>query len=160
MKYGKGFFLVFLLVLVGLCGCDTIDCTLNNTVVMRCGFYKDGKSTTLNETLTITAADTSIVLLNRDINASTLKLALSYFNPVDTLVFKIIRTDAEFTDTVWVEKNSFNHFESPDCPVNMFHNITAVRCTHLFIDSITITAPEVNFKEYEHLQIHFYSSAD
>ena len=160
MKQGKGFFLALLFTLAGICGCDTIDCTLNNTVVMRCNFYKDGKSVQLNGTLTITAADTTIVLLNRESSVSTLKLALSYFNDADTLLLNISGDDYKYTDTLWIEKTSYTHFESPDCPVNMFHNITEIRSTHLFIDSVTITQPDVNFAEHENLQIHLYSSAD
>lgn len=160
MKQGKRGFLAFFITLVGLCSCDTIDCTLNNTVVMKCNFYKDGKSVQLNGTLTITAADTTIVLLNREFGASSLKLSLSYFNSADTLLLNLLVDDYKYTDTLWIEKTSYTHFESPDCPVNMFHNITDIRSTHVFIDSVTITQPDVNFAEHENLQIHLYSSAD
>ena len=156
----KRFFLACLFALAGLYSCDTIDCTLNNTVVMTCKFYQDGKAVQLHDTLTVTAAGTDAVLVNRKYNASSLALPLSYFNPEDTILLNITGNGYAVTDTLWVEKTSYNHFESPDCPVNMFHNITGVRSTHLFIDSVTITRPEVNFIEYENLQIHFYPSAD
>lgn len=160
MKQVKGLFSALILVLMGLYSCDTIDCTLNNTVEMRCNFYKNGNSAQLNDTLTITAIGTDEVLLNRKYMVSTMVLPLSYFNPVDTLILKVTGEDYEVTDTMWIEKISYNHFESPDCPVNMFHDITAVRTTHLFIDSVTITHPDVNFSDHENLQIHFYPSAD
>ena len=160
MKQMKGLLTVFILVVTGLYSCDTIDCTLNNTVEMRCNFYQNGEQAQLNDTLTVTAIGTDEVLLNRKYNTSTAVLPLSYFNPVDTLILKVTGKDYEATDTMWIEKTSYNHFESPDCPVNMFHNITAVRSTHLFIDSISITHPDVNFSDHENLQIHFYPSAD
>lgn len=160
MKQRKGVFLAFLLTLTGLCCCDTIDCTLNNTVVMTCKFYKDGKSVQLDDTLTVTAFGVDNPLLNRKLGTSSMALPLSFFNSVDTLMLNISSPTSNFTDTLWIEKISHNHFESPDCPVNMFHNITAVRSTHLFIDSITITRKDVDFFEDENLQIHLYSSAD
>lgn len=160
MKQIKGLLTVFILVITGLYSCDTIDCTLNNTVEMRCNFYQNGNAAQINDTLTITAMGTNEVLLNRKYMVSTMVLPLSYFNPVDTLILKVTGEDYEATDTMWIEKSSYNHFESPDCPVNMFHDIKAVRSTHLFIDSISITHPDVNFSDHENLQIHFYPSAD
>lgn len=160
MKQMKGLLTVFILVVTALFSCDTIDCTLYNTVEMRCNFYQNGNAAQINDTLTITAMGTDKVLLNRKYMVSTMVLPLSYFNPVDTLILKVTGKDYEATDTMWIEKTSYNHFESPDCPVNMFHNITAVRSTHLFIDSISITHPDVNFSDHENLQIHFYPSAD
>lgn len=160
MKHSKVQVLVFLIPLMSIWGCDTIDCTLNNTVVMTCNFYQDGKAVQLNDILTVTANDTNIVLINRKSAASSLELPLSYFGKADTLLFHVSGEAYDITDTVWIEKTSYNHFESPDCPVNMFHNITRINSTHLFIDSITITRPEVDFYEDENLQIHFYPAAD
>lgn len=160
MKQSKGFLLAFMITLTGLSSCDTIDCTLENTVVMISNIYQDGKAVAISDTLTITNADGSVVLLNRELNVSKLKLYLSYFHPVDTLLLNISGPDYNITDTMWIEKTSYNHFESPDCPVNMFHHIMDIRSTHLFIDSVTITQPDVNFAEHENLQIHLFSSAD
>lgn len=160
MKQRRVHILACVICLMGICSCDTIDCTLNNTVAMTCNFYQDGKVVQLNDILTITANDTNIVLVNQKQGASTLPLPLSFYNEVDTLLFTVEGNDYIVTDTLWIEKTSYNHFESPDCPVNMFHNITKVRCTHLFIDSVTITRPDVDFYEDENLQIHFYPSAD
>ena len=160
MKYGKTLFLAGVLALTGISSCDSIDCTLNNTVVMTCNFYQDGKAAQLNDTLTVTAGKDNILLLNRKLRVSTMALSLSYFNQVDTLMLNVSGEDYTVTDTIWIEKTSYNHFESPDCPVNMFHTITAVRSTHLFIDSVSITRPDVDFYEDENLQIHFYPTTD
>ncbi|MCR5535705.1 MAG: hypothetical protein K6F47_11155 [Bacteroidaceae bacterium] len=160
MKLVKGFLPACIITLMVVLGCDTIDCTLNNTVVMVSNIYQDGKAVEINDTLSITNPDASVVLLNSKTDASNLKLVLSYFQPVDTLVLTITGDGYQFEDTLWIEKTSYNHFESPDCPVNMFHHITEVRSTHVFIDSVSITQPDVNFAEHENLQIHLYSSAD
>jgi hypothetical protein len=160
MKHGKALFLAGIIALTGISSCDSIDCTLNNTVVMICNLYQDGKAIQLNDTLTVTAGKDNIMLLNSKTRVSTMALSLSYFNQVDTLMLNVKGDGYNITDTIWIEKTSYNHFESPDCPVNMFHTITEVRSTHLFIDSVSITRPDVDFYEDENLQIHFYPSAD
>ena len=160
MKQRRVHILACVICLMGICSCDTIDCTLNNTVAMTCNFYQDGKAVQLDDTLTVTAVGVENPLLNRKRGTSSMSLPLSFFNNVDTLLLHVSGENYSVTDTVWIEKTSHNHFESPDCPVNMFHNITAVRCTHLFIDSISISRPDVDFYEDENLQIHFYPSAD
>ena len=160
IKLSKVHMTACLVALMGIYGCETIDCTLNNTVAMTCDFYQDGKAVQLNDTLTVTANSPDVVLINRKLNVSKLALSLSYFNEVDTLLFNVSSKDYNLTDTLWIEKTSYNHFESPDCPVNMFHHITSVRSTHLFIDSVTITRADVDFYEDENLQIHFYPAAD
>ena len=160
MKQRKAFFLACIISLLGISSCETIDCTLNNTVAMTCNFYQDGKAVQLDDTLTVTAVGVENPLLNRKRGTSSMSLPLSFFNNVDTLLLHVSGENYSVTDTVWIEKTSHNHFESPDCPVNMFHNITAVRCTHLFIDSISISRPDVDFYEDENLQIHFYPVAD
>ena len=160
MKQNKAFFLACIISLLGISSCETIDCTLNNTVAMKCIFYQDGKAVQLDDTLTVTAVGVDNPLLNRKRGTSSMSLPLSFFNNVDTMLLHVSGENYSVTDTVWIEKTSHNHFESPDCPVNMFHNITAVRCTHLFIDSIRISRPDVDFYEDENLQIHFYPSAD
>ena len=160
MKQSKGLFLACLFALLGLYSCDTIDCTLNNTVAMYSNFYQDGKLTSINDTLSITAANTSVVLLNRQLKTSSMALSLSYSYPEDTLLLNVSGDGYTITDTLWIEKTSTTHFESPDCPVNMFHKITGVRSTHMFIDSVTITRPDVDYLQDENIQIHFYPSVD
>ena len=98
MKQKKGFFLAFIIALAGLYSCDTIDCTLDNTVDMVSNIYQDGKNVAISDALSITNADGSVVLLNRKTNASTLKLSLSYFQPVDTLVLTLAGEDYHFTE--------------------------------------------------------------
>jgi hypothetical protein len=79
---------------------------------------------------------------------------VSYQSPVDTLVFETIRLAA--IDTVWLEKQDIPHFESVDCSALFFHNITAVRSTHIGIDTIIITNPTVDYDPSNpHLYIRF-----
>ncbi len=136
-------------------GCDTIDCTLENTVSYTCNFYSEGKKITLNDALTITACGTDSVLLNNMQGAQSIQLPMSYWNDEDTLVMNVTGNEYALHDTLFIAKTNTPHYESPDCPTNMFHEITSVRCTHTFLDSITITQALVNYDKVENIQIHF-----
>lgn len=140
--------------------CDSIDCTLENHVIMTCNFYQDGNRVALSDTLHVTALGTDSVLVNRELNAKALLLPLSYFQTTDTIVLRVKGKDYEYRDTLWINKKSRTHFESPDCPVTTFHELTDIQSTHVMIDSITITHKDVNYASFENIQIHFYPSAD
>lgn len=143
-----------------LAACESYDCTLYNTVAMYGSFYKDGERVSVNDTLTITAGRNGLVLLNQSVRTSSLTLPLSYQQDEDTLVFSI-KGDGYFVrDTVWVTKTNQVHYESPDCPVKMFHTIQGARSTHMFIKDVTITKSSVDYETTENLQIHFLSASD
>lgn len=138
--------------------CDSIDCTLYNSVDMFGGFYQGGRNVSLTDTLTITAAGTDSVLLNRKVGAANFQIPLSYYNGVDSVVLYVKGDGYELTDTLFVEKTNSVHFESPDCPTTMFHKITAVRSTHEFIDSVTVISEDVNYARTENIQIHLFAA--
>ncbi len=144
-------------ILCVICGCDSIDCSLYNSVSYTTVFYANGKAVTINDTLTITACGTDSVLLNKKAGAGSVKLPMSFWNAEDTLVFTVCNKDYIMHDTVWIAKQNTPHYESPDCPTNMFHEIIGVRCTHTFIDSISILQPSVNYAETQNLSIHLIS---
>lgn len=152
----------FLLILSGIllfAACESYDCTLYNVVAMYGAFYKDGAAAAIKDTLTITACGTDAVLLNRSTYTTTLTLKLSYWQPEDTLVFNIKGENSEgvrylLRDTVWVTKTNLVHYESPDCPTTLFHTIQDVRHTNVFIDSIIVERPSVNYDQTNNLQIH------
>ncbi len=134
--------------------CDTIDCTLYNTVSLRCSFYSGGKAVKLDDTLTVSAPGTDSILVNRMLGATNLELPLSYAQDEDTLVLHVYGPEIDLRDTLWIKKTNTPHFESPDCPTNMFHKIQAVRCAGTFIDSVTITRSLVDYDQSENLRIH------
>ena len=74
-----------LMALILVQGCDTIDCTLNNTVSYTCYFYANGKPVSINDTLYIYACGTDSLLINRKVGASNVILPMSYWNAEDTL---------------------------------------------------------------------------
>jgi len=149
--------LLFILsVLLTLASCETYDCTLYNYVGMYGSFYQDGKAVAIQDALTITISGSNSVLLNQAANTSKVTLPLSFWQAEDTLVFHV----NGIQDTVWITKTNLVHYESPDCPMTLFHTIQDVRSTHKFIDSITITRPSVNYETTENLQIHLFTATD
>lgn len=153
-------------VVLALCvptACESVECPLNNTVYTTYGFYTsaDGELTAvrLTDTLTVTAAGTDSVLLNRLYNAAQIELPMSYFSAEDTLSFAF--TDAEgstWFDTVYVSKYNYEHYESPGCPTAMFHYISGVRSTHRAIDTVMVVNPNVNYYASENFKIIFRSA--
>ena len=143
--------------------CETTDCPLNNIVYSTYGFYaimEEGETqVSLLDTLTITAAGTDSILLNRMVNASGVELPVSYSAAVDTLIFHFTDSVSRIRrDTIWIEKENIPHFESPTCPASMFHHVTAVRCTHRLIDSVQIVNPNINYNVSENFKIYFRSN--
>ncbi len=136
--------------------CDSIDCTLYNSVDMFCNLYQDGKPASLADTLTITAAGTDSVLLNRKVGAYKFQLPLSYHGDTDSIVLTVRGKDYEVADTIFVTKTNMVHFESPDCPATMFHKITSVSCTHEFIQAVVLVSEDINYARTENIQIHLH----
>lgn len=139
-----------------LAACDQVDCTLYNTVSYTCGLYADGSAVTLNDTLTVTALGTDSVLVNRVNGTASFTLPMSLMNEADTLVLQVTGDGYVLYDTIRVEKTNVPHFESPDCPTRMFHQITSVGTSHNFIDSTVVVNPQVNYANVENIQIHLY----
>ena len=144
-------------------GCETTDCPLNNVVYSTYGFYAitdEGESqVSILDTLTITAAGTDSVLLNRMVNANGVELPVSYSAAVDTLIFHFTDTLSRTRrDTIWIEKENIPHYESPTCPASMFHHVTGVRCTHRLIDSVQTVNPNINYNVSENFKIYFRNS--
>ena len=141
-----------------LAACESYDCTLNNHVGMYGAFDRDGVAVQIKDTLTITSGKNGPTLLNRSVNTASLTLPLSYWQAEDTLVFTIEGADYILEDTVWITKTNQVHYESPDCPTTLFHEIQSVRSTNEFIKSITVTRSSVNYELTNNLQIHLLSA--
>ena len=141
-----------------LVACESYDCTLYNHVGCYGAFDKNGTAVQIVDTLTITSGKNGPTLLNRSVNTASLNLPLSYWQDEDTLVFTIKGEDYILQDTVWIAKTNQVHYESPDCPTTLFHEIQSVRSTHEFIKSITVTRSSVNYELINNLQIHLLSA--
>jgi hypothetical protein len=149
------------------CG-DSWTCPLNNTVYTTYAFYADSLEygdtikypITCLDTLTVTAAGTDSVLLNKGYNLSTFDLPMSYDAAVDTLYFRFCGEEWEATDTVWVDKIDIAHFENPDCATSMWHTITGVGSTHHVIRNIAIVNPNVNYDQNTTFQVYLRSTVE
>ena len=143
--------------LVLLVSCSSIDCPLNNVVGLKAGLRSaaTGASYTLQDTLTITAAGTDSVLLNRATGIASLGLPLKYFGTTDTLRLRF--SDAQgrvATDTLYISQNQ-------DCPVLMFHKIGKIRWTShdlsqmpVTIDNVVVVRSLVDYQNAENIRIY------
>lgn len=159
--------LISALTVLILSACTSIDCPVDNIVATVCTLYKpDGVTpdTLRTDTLTITSplsqsGDTTLV--NRLVNATTIQLPVSYFQPVDTLYLTLADTlttsqHKVYHDTVYISKTNTPHFESVDCNMSYFHEITEISHTHHRIDSIVIKKSSVNYDlTNDHLRFYF-----
>ena len=143
-----------LLLIILLTACESYDCTLYNYVGMYAAFDRDGAAVRLSDTLTITSGKAGPVLLNRSVGTASLNLQLSHWQEEDTLVLSVKGEDYLMRDTIWVRKTNQVHYESPDCPTTLFHEIEEVRSTNEFIKSITVIRSSVNYELTTNLQIH------
>ena len=84
-------------------------------------------------------------------------MAISKSHPEDELYFHFFRGDYDVTDTVWVQKEDYPHFESIECKAEFFHKLTGVRYTKHGIDSLVIKYSNV---DYDDTKIHFYLYPD
>ena len=140
-----------------LAACESYDCTLYNHVGLYGAFDINGEAVQIKDTLTITSGKNGPTLLNRSVNTASLNLPLSYWQDEDTLVFTVKGEDYTLQDTVWITKTNQVHYESPDCPTTLFHEIQSVRTTNEFIKSITVIRSSVNYELTTTLQIHLLS---
>ena len=155
--------LIFALSHVLLFSCDSIDCTLNNVVSCNYAFYasSSGTAITLNDTLTITTEGSDSILYNKGTKVSTLSLPMSYWQEADTLHFHLFNEETGLdTDIVIrVKKSNIQHFESPDCPTTMFHELQDVEFenVHGYVDSVVINSTSVNYASEENIKIYMHT---
>lgn len=150
---------------VTMAACSSVDCPVENTVATVIKLQRaDGTPDTLRtDTLTITspkAGNVDTTLLNRSINTVAFQLPVSYTQPVDTLYLTLADTSQTnhkvYHDTIYITKTNSPHFESVDCNLSYFHEITAVEHTRHRIDSIVINKSLVNYDlTKEHLRLYF-----
>lgn len=149
--------LIFSLLLIS---CEGIDCTVNNVVMCHYTFYASGSEdvVSVKDTLTITAEGTDSVLYNKGVNVSKLSLPMSHWKEADTLNFTFKSSTQDYSQqmSLYIRKDNIPHFENPDCPTTMFHQITGIDLdspTHC-VDSVVIANPLVNYATQENIKIY------
>ena len=147
-------FVVLFFSLFLISSCDGIDCTVNNVVALHMGFYSsEGTAQSITDTLSITAAGTDSVLLNRAVGVKEVDLPMSYNAKADTLSLLF----GKQVVTLCLTKTDKAHFESPDCPVVVFHELVNLEYDDpagLF-DSIVIVRKSVNNEPLENIRFYF-----
>lgn len=145
--------------------CSSVDCPVENIVATVCTLYRaDGTADTLrSDTLTIVSPrlnGNDTTLLNRGIGIHTFQLPMSYSNATDTL-YLILADTVEtnhrlYFDTIYITKTNQPHFESVDCNLSFFHEITDIKHTHNRLDSIVINKSTVDYDlTNDHLRMYF-----
>ncbi len=150
--------LLFLFIVASvLFACTSIDCPVQNTVRSHYTLKTASAVTdTLKDTLTVVSHrmdGTDTILLNSSIGVTVLSLPVGTVTPEDTLFFRFRNGTYSATDTVWIKKENYPHFESVDCNAAFFHTLTDVHFTNHAIDSIVIKNRYVSYDPYAE---HFY----
>lgn len=149
----------YLLLVVLMTACSSIDCPVDATVTTQYQIKNsDGTEHTLSDTMTVTSVRSDgkdTILYNKGIGISKFALPVSYTHPEDVLVFQFDNSNnnLHITDTLWIKKYDYPHFESVDCNTTYFHTITDVKYTCNYIDSIVINNSSVT---YDSQTVHFY----
>lgn len=133
--------------------CSNTDCVVTNTSYTNFGFYNQlGQAVSLSGTISVTAAGTDSVLVNKEFNPKMFQLPLSYTSTEDTF---IIHYTERMIDSVFVKHANIPHFISMECGTGMFHYLEGVRSTDNAIDSIQIIDPEVTYDAKENIKIYY-----
>lgn len=136
-----------------LAGCTSIDCSIDNTVMMQVRIK--GATDTLNVSA-LRSGEADTLLYNRGVSTDSLQLPMSYMQQTDSYRFVFKDAAGQVTaDTLSVSKTNEPRFESVDCSPQYFHTLTAVSSTHHFIDSVVINNSQVtNHVSSAHLLIY------
>jgi len=149
---------LFLAMLLG--ACSSIDCPLYHSVSTK---YKISAGDTLLRgalsVITTISDGGDSVLLNQLAGVDSFSLPVSHTRESDRLLFLVLEDDnTAYIDTVIVDKDNIEHFESVDCNPAYFHVIRDVHYTRNAINSITIEHQEVSYDtQNTHLRVNFKS---
>lgn len=150
----------FLVAVVVLAGCSSIECPINNLVCLK---YKLGdEASEIPGTLSISiirSDGSDSTILNRLSGKSEWTLPVSYTQAADVLVFSLTDYQSiQHTDTVSISKTNIPHFESVECSPTYFHQLTDVSWTRHALDSVIITKSTVNYDTTGgHIKVYFKS---
>ena len=151
---------IALIALTAMTACTSIDCPVENNVATLYKLQKaDGTQDTLHDTLTVLtrlARGVDTVILNKSVETTSFQLPISYTNAADTFTFVRKSDTRELTDTVWIEKTNQPQFESVDCKLVYFHDVTSLRHTRNGIDSISVKKGRIDYdSNTENFHIYF-----
>lgn len=148
-------------IIVCLTGCDNGgDCNINNVSYYRTMFYnaitdENDKEEPyqfiepIDVILVVNGTDSLVV--NHLTQTTELTLPMCYTQECDTV---ILRYEETVDDTLFVEHTNTPVFISMDCGTAMYHNITGIRHTDVFIDSVAVAYPFIDFDAHENIKLY------
>ena len=168
--------LLWLLLLGGVAACTSISCPLEKVTGARCRIYdadtEKEQPIAAEVALTVKPYLRDTVLLNRASSVSDFILPLKATEQADTLLFYFFASDAEhedetYADTLRIIHTPQPHFESVDCPLQVFHKISSVEwASHplsvfpVTIDSVAVIGSQVDYETPENLRIYLRRAAE
>lgn len=157
--------LIIIVLAVMAVACENVTCSIDNTVESVYSFYASartdgvfypGNAITIGDTMSVIILGPDSVIANRLVRQKEVKLPVSFYGAVDSLLFEFTDTASrKGRDTLFVFKMSMPHWEDPSCPVHMFHVVTAVTSTHNIIDTVLIINPTITYEGLENFRIYF-----
>lgn len=141
--------------------------TLTVTIAKPTTFYiytKEGKKDSVSRTRIVALVDSGYTetvkklkvdttLVNSLANGGDMRVPMSFYASVDTLVLhykKIL-----LPDTMYVFHEGYTHVETPECGSYRFHNLKEIRTTDRCIDRVEIINPKVNYEKEYNVRIYF-----
>ena len=129
---------------------------LGNPVVIK--YEKDAALVEQGYTETAREVRNDTILVNQLSKASSMKIPMSYFNKIDTLILSYKRITLK--DTIKNEHSSYPHVEQPECGTYRFHTLENISATDAAIDHIEISNAQVNYEGNVNVKIYFNGSVE
>ena len=128
-------------------GSETITSATKRTDLVEDG-YSESTEFQRNDT----------ILINKASSKQYVEVPMSYFNRVDTLLFRY--SNISLPDTIYLEHESYAHVDIPECGSYRYHNIVSIKSTENAIDHLEITNSTVNYDQEQNVKIYFNSIAN
>ena len=138
--------------------CTSLDCSIDNLVMMNVGIPDTLKADTLTVAALTESGDTDIYTNGTGVTSFT--IPLSHGQDADRFLFTFTDTTGSvLSDTVTISKINQAHMESVDCPPQFWHTIQGVTTTHNRLDSISVINTLVdNDLSEENITLHLHPS--
>lgn len=157
-------------VAIAAASCTSIECPLDNQVLMTLSFYnaQTQEATTLTDTLSVYGIKngTEYLAFNRGVQIKSMLLPLNPTSQRDTFLLRFSNTEKWVIDSLFVDHQPHPHFEAIDCPASTFHVLTHIDHTShtlsafpLTLDSFAIANPNVQYEDVEHLKVFLRTPA-
>ncbi|MBR6036407.1 MAG: hypothetical protein IKP41_05575 [Bacteroidaceae bacterium] len=115
--------------------------------------YPDEELVNQGYTESATQQRKDTILVNQLYGASSMKVPMSYFNEMDTLILSY--KSITLKDTIKIKHSGYPNVELPECGTYRFHTLHQVTATDAAIDHIEISDSKVNYDGKTNIKIFF-----